>query len=213
MKDSMMNETRHQDTGRLALAIGIASAGSAACLATYFAVGGPFGTLNDIGNAATGVLSAALAWRLRRQIAGRVGAVAVAAAILGAGLTVAGSTLVVSNTTGFFFAGLVSSVGFAGIGVWLLALNTSDAMAPILRGRIRPLGIAAGALMVLGIAAAPRVILGLDDMAAAPAWLWIGQIGWLGIFVVYPAWAIWFATIEKRTGREDIAVPAGWGAA
>jgi hypothetical protein len=64
----MMNEARHQDTGRLALAIGIAAAGSAVCLATYFAVQGPFGTINDIGNAATGVLSAGLAWRLRRQI-------------------------------------------------------------------------------------------------------------------------------------------------
>ena len=67
----MMNEARHQDTGRLALAIGVVAAGSAVCLATYFAVQGPFGTINDIGNAATGVLSAALAWRLRRQIAGR----------------------------------------------------------------------------------------------------------------------------------------------
>ena len=43
----MMNETRHQDTGRLALAIGVAAAGSAVCLATYFAVQGPFGTINE----------------------------------------------------------------------------------------------------------------------------------------------------------------------
>ena len=64
----MMNEARHQDTGRLALAIGVAAAGSAVCLATYFAVQGPFGTINDIGNAATGVLSAGLAWRLRGQL-------------------------------------------------------------------------------------------------------------------------------------------------
>ena len=87
---------------------------------------GPFGTINDIANAATGVLSAGLAWRLRRQISGRSGKPAVAAAIAGAGLAVAGSTLVVSGTTGFFFAGLVSSVGFAGIGAWLVALNMGD---------------------------------------------------------------------------------------
>lgn len=43
--------------------------GSAVSLATYFAVGGPFGAINDVGNAATGVLSAALAGRLRRRIA------------------------------------------------------------------------------------------------------------------------------------------------
>lgn len=207
----MMNEARHQDTGRLALAIGITAAGSAVCLATYFAVQGPFGTINDIGNAAAGVLSAALAWRLRRQIRGRAADVAVGAAILGAGLTVAGSALVVSGATGFFLAGLVSSVGFAGIGVWLVILNGSGALPPWPR-RLRSLGIAAGALMAIGIAAAPGVVLGLDDMAAAPPWAWVGLVGWLGIFVVYPAWAIWLARVEMRPVRGAIAVPSGTGA-
>jgi drug/metabolite transporter (DMT)-like permease len=208
----MMNEAGHQDTGRLALAIGIAAAGSAACLATYFAVQGPFGSINDIGNAATGVLSAGLAWRLRREITGRAANLSVGAAIVGAGLTVAGSTLVVSGTTGFFFAGLVSSVGFAGIGAWLVVLNKGDAMAAVLPRRLRSLGIAAGALMALGIAAAPGIVLGLDDMAAAPAWVWIGLLGWLGIFVAYPAWAIWLASVEARLYRQAIAMPDGTGA-
>lgn len=208
----MMNEARHQDTGRLALAIGIAAAGSAVCLATYFAVHGPFGTINDIGNAATGVLSAGLAWRLRRQIPGRAAKVAVGAAIVGAGLTVAGSTLVVSGTTGFFFAGLVSSVGFAGIGAWLMVLNKGDGMAAVLPRGLRSLGIAAGALMALGITVVPGIVLGLDDMATAPAWVWIGLLGWLGIFVAYPAWAIWLASVEARLDRQAISVPDGTGA-
>lgn len=208
----MMNEARRQDTGRLALAIGIAAAGSAVCLATYFAVQGPFGTINDIGNAATGVLSAGLAWRLRRQIPARAANVAVGAAIAGAGLTVAGSTLVVSGTTGFFFAGLVSSVGFAGIGAWLVVLNKGDAMAAVLPRRLRWLGIAAGALMALGIVAAPGIVLGLDDMAAAPAWVWIGLLGWLGIFVAYPAWAIWLASVERALDQQAMAVPGRIGA-
>jgi hypothetical protein len=87
----MMDETRRRDTGRLALAIGIAAAGSAACLATYFLVQGPFGTINDIGTAATGVLSAGLAWRLRRHARGRAAALGLGAAIVGAALTVVGS--------------------------------------------------------------------------------------------------------------------------
>ena len=124
----MMNDARHRDTGRLALAIGIAAAGSAVCLATYFAVQGPFGTINDIGNATTGVLSAGLAWRLRRPGPRSPSDLGVGAAIVGAGLTVVGSALVVSGTTGFFLAGLVSSVGFAGIGAWLVVLNRSDAV-------------------------------------------------------------------------------------
>jgi MFS family permease len=208
----MMDEARHQDTGRLALAIGVAAAGSAVCLATYFAVQGPFGTINDIGNAATGVLSAGLAWRLRRQLPGRLATLGVGAATVGAGLTVAGSALVISGTTGFFFAGLVSSVGFAGIGAWLMILNKGDAMTSTVPPRLRSLGIAAGALMALGIAAAPGIALGLDDMATAPGWTWIGLIGWLGIFVVYPAWAIWLASVELRRDRRAIAVPHGTGA-
>ena len=208
----MMNMTRHQGTSRLALAIGLSAAGSATCLAVFFAVQGPFGTINDIANAATGVLSAGLAWRLRRQIPGRLANLSVGAATVGAGLTVAGSALVISGTTGFFLAGLVSSVGFAGIGAWLLVLTRADAMAAVLPRRLRLLGIAAGALMALGIAAAPGIVLGLDDMAAAPAWVWIGLISWLGIFVAYPAWAIWLASVETRLDRQPIAVPDGSGA-
>ena len=74
-----MDELRARDTGRLALAIGAVAAGSAVCLATYFIVRGPFGTFNDIGNAATGVLSGWLAWRLRRHVEGRAASVAVGA--------------------------------------------------------------------------------------------------------------------------------------
>ncbi len=46
-----MDEGDARDTRRLALAIGVTALGSATCLATYFIVGGPFGTFNDIGNA------------------------------------------------------------------------------------------------------------------------------------------------------------------
>ena len=205
----MMNEVRDQDTGRLALAIGVTAVGSVACFATFFAVVGPFGTLNDIGNAATGVLSAGLAWRLRRQIPSRAGNVAVGAAIAGAGLTVAGSALVVSGATGWFLAGLVSSVGFAGIGAWLVVLNRNDAIEAVVPRRLRSLGIAAGALMALGILSAPGVALRLDDAGAAPAWAWIGFIGWFGTFVVYPAWAIWLASVETRRAGRSVQLPGG----
>jgi hypothetical protein len=200
----MMNETGHRDTGRLALAVGVVAAGSAVCLATFFAVQGPFGTINDIGNGATGVLSATLAWRLRGRLSGGLGTVAVGAALVGAAITVAGSALVISETTGFFLAGLVSSVGFAGIGTWLVVLNRSEAAAEAWPPRLRILGTAAGALMALGFVSAPGILLGLDDMATAPAWTWVGQMGWLGTFVVYPAWAIWLASVETRFAGRSV---------
>lgn len=80
-------------------------------------------------------------------------------------------------------------------------------MAAVWPRRLRTLGIAAGGLMALGIAAAPGIFLGLDDMATAPAWAWIGLFGWLGIFVVYPAWAFWLASLERELGQQAMAVP------
>ena len=134
----MMNEARRNDTGRLALALGVVAIGSAACLATYSVVQGPFGTINDIGNAVTGVLSAGLAWRLRRQISGRAANVSVGAALVGAAIAVAGSALVVSGTTGWLLAGLVSSVGFAGIGDPALAYPSARLRRPGRIPRLRP---------------------------------------------------------------------------
>jgi drug/metabolite transporter (DMT)-like permease len=199
----MMNDGRGRDTGQLAIAVGVVAAGSAVCLATFYAVRGPFGTINDIGNAATGVLSGLLAWRLRRQLSGSSGAV-VGSALVGAAITVVGSALVVSGTTGFFLAGLVSGVGFAGIGVWLVALNRSAFAVAAWPARIRALGVAAGVLMAFGFLSVPGILLRLDDMATAPGWVWLGFVGWFGTFVVYPAWAIWLGVAEAR--RADLAV-------
>jgi hypothetical protein len=197
----MMDDADAGDRGRLAMALGLVGAGSAVCMGTYFAIGGPFGTINDIGNATAGVLSAALAWRLRRRVPGRTGDVAVGAAMVGAAMAVAGSALIVSGTTGWFLGGLVSSVGFAGIGAWLVVLNRRLDEPTAWPRRLRSLGILAGALMTVGITALPGVLLRLDDAATAPGWIWIGFLGWTGIFVAYPAWALWSGLVERRLLR------------
>ncbi len=174
----------------LRLAVGTVGLGSLACLAVFFAVGGPFGTLNDLGDATLAILSGALAVVERRHVR----PVMTGLAVVGAGVAVAGSALVISGTTGFFLAGLVSSVGFAGVGAWLVALARAGRAGT---GRVRALAIAAGAVMALGVAVAPGIALRLDDMATAPAWVWIGFLGWLGVFVLYPVWALVSA---RRTG-------------
>jgi hypothetical protein len=122
--------------------------------------------------------------------------VTVRAAIVGAAITVVGSVLVVSGTTGFLFAGLVSSVGFAGIGSWLVVVNRSAGEAAAWPKGLPSVGIAAGGLMAVGVVTAPGILLGLDDMETAPAWVWIGFLGWLGTYVVYPAWALWMGVVE-----------------
>jgi hypothetical protein len=186
----MMHEARTRNTSRLTLAIGAVAAGSAACLATYFTVGGPFGTINDIGNAATGVLSGWLAWRLHREPALRTGNVFLGSALAGAALTVAGSALVVSGTTGWLYAGLVSSVGFAGIGAWLVATSRRSSQSGAWPRNLARHALVAGGLLITGVLSLPGIPLRLDDPATAPWWIWLGFVSWLGTYVVYPAWAI-----------------------
>jgi hypothetical protein len=163
------------------IAVGVCAIASALALAIFFVAGGPFGTINDVLNGVLAVLSGYLAWRLSGH------ALLAYVALLGEVIAVIGSVLVISRITGFFFAGMVSSLGFALIGVWLLAYCWSSSPTSPLRW----LGIAAGALMVTGVLLIPGIVLRLDDMNKAPAWIWVGFVSWVGIYIAYPAWAIW----------------------
>jgi hypothetical protein len=152
---------------------------------------------------AFGVLSGVLAWSLWRRGATAGpgdGLLASSIAILGGAITVVGSALILSDTTGFFLAGLVSSVGFAMIGIWLIALNrwlAADA-AQQRPGQLVKLGIVAGAVMAVGLINAPGIAMGLDDMDSAPGWILVGNLSWLGTFILFPIWSIWFGHALAR---------------
>lgn len=166
----------------LAIAVGVVAILSAVSLALFFAVQGPFGLINDVLNGVLAILAGALAWTISGSAA------LVYVAFLGAVIAVAGSVLVITGITGFFLAGLVSSAGFALIGAWLLWYSWAMSGTSALRW----LGVAAGALMVVGIVVLPAIAMRLDDMNKAPAWVWVGFVSWLGIYVGLPAWSIWF---------------------
>lgn len=176
-----------QATGRIAVAIGSLTVATVISLVLFFVVGGPFGLLNDIGNALIGILSAFLALRLAAAIG--TGMLGVGAAILGALVTVIGSWLVITEATGFFLAGLVSSVGFALIGAWLLTLTWSPIGS--MSSGLNTLGRVAGVAMLFGLVALPGILTGIDEMGAVPPWLWAFSISWLGIYILYPAWSLW----------------------
>lgn len=176
-----------QATGRIAVAIGSLTVATVISLVLFFVVGGPFGLLNDIGNALIGILSAFLALRLAAAIG--TGMLGVGAAILGAVVTVIGSWLVITEATGFFLAGLVSSVGFALIGAWLLTLTWSPIGS--MSSGLNTLGRVAGVAMLFGLVALPGILTGIDEMGAVPPWLWAFSISWLGIYILYPAWSLW----------------------
>jgi hypothetical protein len=183
--------------GRLAVALGCVGLASGTSLIAFFVVGGPFGALNDVGNGALGVLSGLLAitlWRAGAAPPPGGGGVTSSLALLGAGVAAVGSLLILTDTTGFFLAGLVSSSGFALIGAWLIALNlwlSSDAAARWPKRRV-VLGVAAGTAMALGFISVVGVSMGLDDMDTAPVWIHVGGLSWLGTYLLFPIWSIWF---------------------
>jgi hypothetical protein len=189
-----MTPSVDRTTATLAIATGVIAIASLLSLITFFTVGGLFGPFNDIGNGVTGLLSGVLAWRLGGGLGGRV---AVWIAMAGAAVVAAGSLLILSGTTGFFLAGLVSSTGFGLVGIWLAALNRQA--PPAWPRRLATLGLVAGVLMVFGLVTAPGIVLGISDMATAPAWIWLGFVGWLGAFIAYPAWAIWLGRSVRRS--------------
>jgi hypothetical protein len=188
----------------IARTLGVVGLLSWLSLIVFFIVGDPFGTLNDIGNGALGVLSAALAVTLRPAVTAPnpgVKVLASSTAVLGAAITVVGSVLILWDITGFYLAGLVSGMGFAFIGLWLVAFNRwiADDVRQRCPRRLPMVGILAGAIMAIGFINIPGVVWGLDDMEKAPVWILAGGINWLGTYVLFPIWSIWFSRALART--------------
>jgi hypothetical protein len=192
-----MSQGATRSLDRLALAVGVVGLGAWVSLIVFFAVGGPFGLINDVGNGALAVCSGALATAaLRSTPYPRKGLiVATGLAVVGTIVAVLGSVLVILEITGYFLAGLVSGTGFALIGLWLVAVNLAPAAVSALRlpTRLARLGVVAGAVMAIGFLNVPGVVMGLDDMGAAPGWLLAGGAGWTGVYLLLPIWCIWLS--------------------
>jgi hypothetical protein len=186
----------------VALALGTVLLFSLVTLALFFAVGGPFGGLNDWSIGVSGVLAAAFVLAIRSSGLGDAtvsGGILAAVAVVGAVLVVVGAWLVISDTTGFLLAGLVESFGFALFGCWLIALSRSMATTGDWPRPLPTLGYATGILLVVGLIVAPAIVMGFDDMDTAPWWVWVGFAGWLGIFVLLPIWSIWLGLAARRS--------------
>ena len=85
----------------IAFALGLVLLFSVVTLVLFFAVGGPFGALNDWSIGASCVLAVAFVFAIRASGLGRssVGGLIPPLAVLGAALVVVGAWLVISDTT------------------------------------------------------------------------------------------------------------------
>jgi len=182
-----------------ATAIAVTVPAAIVLLVVYYAVGGPFGTLNDLANALVGVLSVVLAVQTARV---GVPAAAVAAAGAGGALMVVGSWLVITGRAGWVLAGLVSAVGAAAIGAWLVVLNQTARRAGLLSSTVAGLGLGSGALMTLGILTVPDLVARADSWDDLQWYGVVGFVGWLGLYLGYPVWCALLARAagQRRTG-------------
>lgn len=182
-------------TGRLAIALAVVAVLGLAFIALFYGVGGPFGTLNDLCVALGGILSGGLAWMLypmHRSYAPRLGRFALGSGLIGACLAPIGSSLAILDVTGWFLAGLVTTFGYALIGLWLLALNYSGLRWPGFPRRLAQFGMVAGGIATVGLLAGPGII-ARTDAAETAQWfvlmaLYVGGLGWN---ILYTTWCIW----------------------
>jgi hypothetical protein len=199
-----MSRSASSTIGRVALAVAAVELTGLVFIAIFYAsmdtVDGPFGTLNDLCVALGGILSGVLAWMLYRThhtYAARAGDAARALALAGAMIAPLGSLLVIADITGWFLAGLVTTFGYALIGLWLLLVNISALSWTAYPRRLAIFGLVAGACMAIGLLAGPGILARVDSTDSA-AWyvlagLYLGGLGWN---ILYSAWCIWFGRLS-----------------
>lgn len=174
---------------RLAILTGIVGLLALILLILFFTVGGPFGTLNDICNGLTGILSGIFAWTLYTKF--RVQPIFLILSLMGTLAVAIGSILVIFEITGWYLAGLFTSAGYAMIGVWLFAINYSFWQSNSWSHGLSTLGMIAGTIMALGLLMIPGIINRIDAWEAGPWYInYLGQLGAIGYLLLYPTWCI-----------------------
>lgn len=188
---------QRRTVSRLALATAIVTLLAVLSLIIFYALGGPFGLINDVANGLIGLLSLALAWRWVRNRRSGLSTLGIAAAALGAIVMILGSLLVIFDITGWYLAGLVSSVGSSLIGIWLLIANRLRRRTPELPRGLITLGITTAIFMIIGWLGIAGVIVRIDDPQLAPWYVNAGLLNWMGTYLLYPIWCLW---LSRRYG-------------
>jgi len=180
--------------GQMAIITGIVGLLALAFLILFFTVDGPFGTLNDICNGLTGILSGVLAWMLYTKFYGQLSfpSYALILPLVGTLALALGSVLIIFDITGWYLAGLYTTAGYALIGLWLLVLNSLvRQINPWPHGLVN-FGLMVGMLMALGLLVIPGIVNRIDAWESGPWYMnYVGQAGSsVGYLLLYPIWCI-----------------------
>jgi hypothetical protein len=180
--------------GWLALATGIAGISASILIILFYAVGGSFGTLNDIFNGVVGMLSVILAWMLFSKFRLNftfIHRFTLILAVIGAIIVGIGSILILFDFTGWVLAGWYTTAGFALIGIWLLDFSNSTQQNNMLSRNLSTFGLIVGSIMAIGIFVIPGIMMGIDAIESTPWYVSLGLLGFIGTYFLYPIWTLW----------------------
>jgi len=184
--------------GWMAIATGTAVILAGVTITLMYTVNMIFGPINDVLNGIAAILSAVLAWMLYAQHHARsplMSQVALGLAVLGAILAAVGSVLVIFRFTGFVLAGWFTGLGYALLGLWLAAFCYSMLGNEVFPNKLIAFGIVTGIVMAMGILSLTGILSRIDSMEALPWYLNVAYLAFLGIYILYPIWGIWFGRV------------------
>ncbi len=180
--------------GWVAIVTGVSAILALIFLTMMATVNMSFGKVNDVFNAIIGISSAVLAWMMYAEHHAKsplMSQIALAFAVVGAIFTIVGSVLIIYGFTDFVLAGWYSAVGYALIGLWLVAFCYSMIRGDALPHNLILFGLVVGAFMAVGLIGILGIFTGIDSMESMPWYLYIAFFGWLGTYILYPIWTIW----------------------
>jgi hypothetical protein len=179
--------------GWVAIITGISAILAIIFLILMYAVNNSFGKVNDVFNSIIGISSVVLAWMLYAEHHAKspvTSQIALVLAIVGAIFTIVGSTLIIFGFKSFVMAGWYTGIGYALIGLWLVLWSYSMLSTDVIPQSLVVFGIIVGAFMAVGLLGIPGIITRIDSMDTLPWYLYLAVLGYFGVYILYPIWAI-----------------------
>ena len=179
--------------GWVAIITGISAILAIIFLILMYAVNNSFGKVNDVFNSIIGISSVVLAWMLYAEHHAKspvTSQIALVLAIVGAIFTIVGSTLIIFGFKSFVMAGWYTGIGYALIGLWLVLWSYSMLSMDVIPQSLVVFGIIVGAFMAVGLLGIPGIITRIDSMDTLPWYLYLAFLGYFGVYILYPTWAI-----------------------
>jgi hypothetical protein len=213
-----MDRVSSRTTGWLALAIGVTSF-IGVVLLFIFLTGyfshqpelDKFGNYSDVVGIVPPILSAILATTLhfaQRSLPSKASLLFMISVWFGVSLVTYGGWLIVTGAGGLVMQGTYHSLGYALIGLWVLALNLVAKDNDLLPTRLSQLGLVSGVFMLVGLGGLYGIVRGIDGNEPTVYLISTGGLSFVGHGIIYPIWCFWLGGWFLANNRKDVKSPS-----